>query len=450
MTRIAVFPIDAVGHLSSMLAVCGALVRDPAITGVRAFGGAELEGLFRTIGAEFTVTVRDGPDGPIGDLPWKSFIRPLGSAAETLRAVQDFAPDVVLFDPFSVLGALASRTTGLPSAAFVTMPGYGTLGEHFVQRHDWNRGDLLEANAAYVRRFGVDFQAEGALPVLFPTANISIVAALKSMAMPANPVTQPLLAKLVNVTESTIYVGHCAGAERLMEDAIRTLGLRGQFDPPVPFPFEQLTMAKRDGRRVVLFSLGTVLTDFRRASPVGGAPTGEDFLRRSLQVVTEAVRNDERLLLVAAIGLHFSSHTELQWPREAIVRATVPQHEILERFADVFITHHGANSQDESILAGVPMVSLPGVGDQIPNARMAQKHGLAVARWDLENPFGTCDAGLMGEALRSALDDKAYRRAAAAVGAEMRAAGGAEEAARHTKALAREKTPSAIEPRELR
>jgi UDP:flavonoid glycosyltransferase YjiC (YdhE family) len=445
MTTIAAFPIDAVGHLNPMIALCGALAREPSVTAVRGFGRGELEGLFRGVGAGFSVTMCEVQDGPAGDLGWKSFVRPLTHAAETLRAVQDFAPDVVLFDPFAVLGALAARTTGAASAALVSMAGYGALGEDFVQRYGWNRRALLRANAIYARRFGVNFRADGALPVLYPAADLTIVTTVESMTVPINPATQPRLTKLVGNAARTVHVGPCTGAEHLMEDVIRTLHSIGEKGPAAPFPFERLAEAKRRSRRVVLFSIGTVLTDFRFESPVGGAPSGKSFLTNVLRAVAAAVRDDPNILLVAATGHRFCSHAEIDWPVDAIVLATVPQQEILERFADVFITHHGANSQAESILAGVPMVSLPGVGDQLPNARMALARGLAVSLWELENPFGTCDAHLMREAIRLALEDGACRRASAEVAAEMRAAGGAAEAARQIKDLVNQITSGSRE-----
>jgi UDP:flavonoid glycosyltransferase YjiC (YdhE family) len=446
MLRVAAFPIDAIGHLNPMIAVCRALAQAPCVTAVMGFGRVELEGLFRGIGTEFSGTMCEVHEGPAGDLGWKSFVRPLAHAAETLRAVQDFAPDVVVFDPFAVLGALAARTTGAASASLVSMAGYGSLGEDFVQQHSWNREDLLEANATYARRFGVDFRAEGALPVLYPAADLAIVTTIESMTIPIDPVTQPRLAKVVGIAGRTVHVGPCTGAEHLTEYAIRTLGPTEQKVPAAPFPFERLAEAKRRRRRVVLFSLGTVITDFRYESPVGGAPTGMQFLWHALRTVAEAVRGSRSILLVVATGHRFSSHADIDWPVDAIVLPTVPQQEILERFADAFITHHGTNSQAESILAGVPMVSLPGVGDQIPNARRALARGLAVSLWELENPFGTCDAQLMREAIRHALEGRACRRAIAKVRAEMLAAGGAEEAARRLKDLVGQITRGAREP----
>lgn len=50
----------------------------------------------------------------------------------------------------------------------------------------------------------------------------------------------------------------------------------------------------------------------------------------------------------------------------------VPQVEVL-RHADVFLTHCGMNSVNEAIYAGVPMVAMPFVNDQIENARQIER-----------------------------------------------------------------------------
>ncbi|MDD6038757.1 MAG: glycosyltransferase [bacterium] len=50
----------------------------------------------------------------------------------------------------------------------------------------------------------------------------------------------------------------------------------------------------------------------------------------------------------------------------------VPQIEVLEH-ADVFLTHCGMNSVNEAICAGVPMIAMPFVNDQIENARQMER-----------------------------------------------------------------------------
>lgn len=53
----------------------------------------------------------------------------------------------------------------------------------------------------------------------------------------------------------------------------------------------------------------------------------------------------------------------------------VPQIEVLEH-ADVFLTHCGMNSVNEALCAGVPMVAMPFLNDQLENARQIVDLGL--------------------------------------------------------------------------
>lgn len=53
----------------------------------------------------------------------------------------------------------------------------------------------------------------------------------------------------------------------------------------------------------------------------------------------------------------------------------VPQIEVLEH-TDVFLTHCGMNSVNEALFAGVPMVAMPFINDQINNAKRIVELGL--------------------------------------------------------------------------
>jgi len=146
--------------------------------------------------------------------------------------------------------------------------------------------------------------------------------------------------------------------------------------------------------------------------------------------------NQNFTVKVAVIGeafdSAFSDKLSLKGPGSTdnfVVRAFLPQLELLESHADVFITHHGMNSTTESILAGVPMVSLPGAGDQITNAEIATANGAAVAYWDLRDPFATVTAETLGRAVDEALHDPAHRAVCGRLAETMAAAGGPARAA---------------------
>ncbi|MFI5819517.1 nucleotide disphospho-sugar-binding domain-containing protein [Streptomyces rishiriensis] len=433
--RIAVLPIDAIGHVNPLLAIVEELVRRPDVTEVRGFGPVPLADAFGSVGAGYTAVpsapLPSTPDG-LGDLAFKSFVHPLSVSDAYQAAVAEFRPDVVLYDVFGVHGMLAARVLGVPSVSLVTFPGYGALGEDFAVQHGSPHPELTRANEDYRARYGVDPLGEGLLPVLFPSRDLSVVTAARELSRDPGPDTPRLAAALGPHLGVCAHVGAAVGAVRYTPGAalpgpVRT-DARARHDSSA-FPFGTLDEARRAGRSVVLFSLGTVLTDFRFRSPVGGAPTGREFLIAMLDRLTRALGDRRDLLVVTVVGSLLAAEDEPDWPANFLVWDFVPQREVLERYADAFITHHGMNSTTESILAGVPMVSVPGVGDQFANAATAVDGGAAVALWDVRDPYGTVTAERLRAAVDRVLADDTHRAACARLRDAMLAEGGAPRAA---------------------
>jgi UDP:flavonoid glycosyltransferase YjiC (YdhE family) len=440
--RVAVFPIAAIGHLNPTLAVMSAIAAGPhaAVWGFAPPGLAiEITG---TGAVHVPVGVRPTPaavTSSVSELVQKTFLWPLEEMSEIVDRVAEISPDLVLYDVFSLPGFIAGRSLGVHSASFVTFPGFGALGEGFVRLHSGQDVQLLAANERYRVRFGVDVLGEGYLPVLFPSRELSIVTAPASLSRSPDAATAPNLHALLAEFEPTCrFVGPCLSCVRAGRSAASPARQVGTDSAPASrplrldrraarFPFELLDS---EDRRVVLFSLGTNLTDFRFHSPVGGAPTGRAFLLTMLRRLLDAFGEDPDVILVVAVGTLLDEGDEPRWPSNVIVRDFIPQLELLGCHADAFVTHHGANSTAESILAGVPMVSIPGVGDQLVSAEMAVAAGAAACLWRLDDPYRTCDADRMRRAIRLALDDPSYRNACRTLAAEMRTAGGADEAAR--------------------
>ncbi|WP_068874045.1 MULTISPECIES: nucleotide disphospho-sugar-binding domain-containing protein [unclassified Phenylobacterium] len=431
MSRIAVFPIDAIGHVKSVLSAVAPLARDRRLT-VTGYGRSFLEEAFARAGLGFEATMAEPqPDDPQGDLRWKTFVRPGRDLGRTLEAVDRFRPDVVLYDPFSLSGRMAAAVSSAPSAAFVTMHGYGVLADDFVRANGWDRDDVLEANGAYRRAWGVDLRAEGALPVLFPSRDMTLVHTTRRLHNVVRPSRQPLLHCLLRDSARETPIGCWADW-----DAVAPRSEEAPDEAADRALLARLAAAKAEGRRVALFSLGTVITDFRYGTPVGGAPSGSAFLRQMLSHAFEAARRDPGLLLVASVGRRYLADRPLEAPPNAMVQPNVPQAQILRHYADVFITHHGANSEREAVLAGVGMVSLPGAGDQAPNARAAIANGAALALWDLEDPFGSCTAESVATAIDRVSREPGFRAACEALACEMRQPAGTSSLADRLLALA--------------
>lgn len=64
-------------------------------------------------------------------------------------------------------------------------------------------------------------------------------------------------------------------------------------------------------------------------------------------------------------------------PANIYAYSFVPQIEVLEH-ADVFLTHCGMNSTNEALSAGVPMVAMPFMNDQLENAKQIVNLGLGI------------------------------------------------------------------------
>jgi MGT family glycosyltransferase len=114
-------------------------------------------------------------------------------------------------------------------------------------------------------------------------------------------------------------------------------------------------------------------------------------------------------------------------PANFIVRASVPQLEILQR-ASIFITHAGINSVHEGLYYGVPLIMIPHQFEQLLNARCvaAQGAGLILEERLQHKPLR---AARLRQTLETVLSTPGYREAAGKLQQSLRATGGYQEAA---------------------
>ena len=109
-------------------------------------------------------------------------------------------------------------------------------------------------------------------------------------------------------------------------------------------------------------------------------------------------------------------------PSNFTVRNSVPQLEVLKH-ADLFISHGGMNSINESLFYGVPMVIVPQQFEQNYNARRMKKMGVSVL-------INTREMTLekLKEATNRVLDGPEYYQKAHEAGNVLKASGGIEAA----------------------
>ncbi len=119
-----------------------------------------------------------------------------------------------------------------------------------------------------------------------------------------------------------------------------------------------------------------------------------------------------------------TSNPELEIPPNFIIRDYMPQLQIL-KYTDVFLTHGGMNSVQESLYFGVPMVIVPQAMDQFINGHRAAALGAGIFL-NKANP----KAAELRAAVEKMLYNPSYREKAKLAGDEARRAGGVEAAVR--------------------
>lgn len=167
---------------------------------------------------------------------------------------------------------------------------------------------------------------------------------------------------------------------------------------PVPFPIERI---RGEGPPVVYIALGTVYHDnldlYKNCvKALGGAP----------------------YRVALAVGPSTDPAKLGEIPENIVVQRIVPQLEILQH-ADVFVSHGGMKSVNESLYFDVPLVVVPqGVDQPVLAKRVAELGAGVVLTAEQSTPLQ----------LRSAVDkivnEPSYRQQARVVGASLREAGG--------------------------
>lgn len=192
--------------------------------------------------------------------------------------------------------------------------------------------------------------------------------------------------------------------------------------PPDPstadFPWDWLEADP--GTPVVLVSLGTVT----RAD-------GRRFLRTAVEAfadsepVQESWTPSPRLIVVAPDGL-------LDTPPGAriLCRPAVPQLALLAHL-DAVVSHAGHNTVCETLAHGLPLVLAPIRDDQPVIAEQVVRAGAGI-----RVPYARVGPADLRDAVRTVLEDPAYRTAAEAVRGDLLAAGGAPAAADRLEAAA--------------
>jgi len=293
----------------------------------------------------------------------------------TLDVLEREQPDYVIYDSLCVWGRIAAATLRLPAISTTVTFAFGarqrsmnTVAREVLRSlPELVQGSIIEARLR--RRYpNTRRKGDGAFN---NTGDINMVFTSREFQMDGK-----------DFADHYKFVG-------------------ASFAPRVgdtPFPFDQLTRSP-----LIYISLGTIMH------------TRTDFY----QTAFDAFRDFPGQVIVSA-GASASKLTDV--PPNFIVREFVPQLQILER-ADLFITHGGMNSATESLVYGVPMVSVPQHYEQSMVAGRIEETGAGVAL-GIMPPYGVMTAAQLRAAADNVLADPAYRERAKALGETLINAGG--------------------------
>ncbi|MFB8166992.1 glycosyltransferase [Kitasatospora purpeofusca] len=316
---------------------------------------------------------------------WEGFIVPYARFTTKAldAAVREFRPDALLVDQHTPAGALVAHRHRLPWGTLA--PGAMELGRPFrglPLLEEWMTGLLL----GLWRRAGLP-EEEYVDPRFSPALVLAFTG-------PALTGPEPVPA-------------HLAAVGPVLTDR--------PADPA--FPWERLLPE----RRRVLVTMGTLSGEL-----------GADFLARAVRALE---------LCGPDVQPVFAAPGELlpELPGHAVAVDRAPVLELMRRgVLDAVLCHGGMNTVGEALVHGLPLVTAPIRHDQPFVAAQ-----VAAAGAGLRVPFARVTPDHLAAALRSVLDEPGYRAAAARVGAELLAGGGAEAAADRVEALVTPGAPRA-------
>ena len=110
---------------------------------------------------------------------------------------------------------------------------------------------------------------------------------------------------------------------------------------------QQMREARKAGKRIVLVSMGTVITGGDKvagwdADCNGRSITGRDLCRAVWSATFDACGED--VLVITALGLQADPLGDIEVPSGAVCAPSFRQVDLLRAGVDVFVTHGGQNS----------------------------------------------------------------------------------------------------------
>lgn len=339
-------------------------------------------------------------DAPIGDRPvYERHVWPLASALLSgeyiIERCRRLRVQAVVYDPMTPHGLIVAEVLKIPCLSLVTYPGMGSLSD--LLKDDARVQFTIDVRRPYgeriKERFGVDVRAEMVTRRQYFAQN-NLVTTSEALVAPLPPVGKKVWADELREHFKFEAIGcmvndqapHVAGAASESAVAIRGPLL------PCDLPKAQLAAAKARGKKIIFAALGTMALNDRWNSDLGRSSggnlpmgtTGKQYCQHVWRALLDACTGlTQEFHCVLCVGsqpdaLEFLEDAPGQavvLPDNVTMRSSVSQVEMLSTFADVFISHAGFNSLQESVFAGVPIIAIPQAVDQPANALKVQRCG---------------------------------------------------------------------------
>jgi len=334
----------------------------------------------------------------------------------TLRFLHQVKPDVIVCCPILNREAVhAAKFLGVPSVGLLTTAGPGSLAKTFqellvmscttaeeVLQAARDFAPSKESKARLEAAYGLEVREEDFLKPLgvldsIINSNLTVVTTCEYLQDATTPEMDEAYTKAGVVFEAVGPLLDVQGAVRAAGHKLQDQGSQGHHDAevenPKDDPLSRLQAARDAGRKVVLVSMGTVVTgdssDFgwhvkqRGAGGQRVGLTGRQLCQSAWSGAFDAFgaygdEADQAPLLLVALGPQPDALEDLQVPDNALCMPVLPQVDLLKAGIDVFLTHGGQNSFTESLSVGVPVVVCPGFGDQQVNGRKAVDLGVGL------------------------------------------------------------------------
>eukprot|EP00930_Biecheleria_cincta_P047620 TRINITY_DN3304_c0_g2_i1.p1 TRINITY_DN3304_c0_g2~~TRINITY_DN3304_c0_g2_i1.p1 ORF type:complete len:574 (-),score=113.09 TRINITY_DN3304_c0_g2_i1:82-1686(-) len=335
----------------------------------------------------------------------------------TLRFLQQVKPDVVISCPIMNREAVyAAKLLGVPSVGLLTTAGPGSLAKLFQECLDTcctTAEEILQAvrdftpgkesRARLKASYGLELREDDSLKPFgvldsIINSNLTLVTTCEDLQDAITPEMGEAYDKAGAVFEAVGPLLDVQGAVRAAGHKFHSRETHGHCEaegekPKEDDPLLCLQAARHAGRKVVLVSMGTVVTgdsaDFGwHTKPFGAGGervglTGRQLCQSAWAGAFDAFgaygdRADQAPLILVALGPQPDALENLQIPDNALCMPVLPQVDLLKAGIDLFLTHGGQNSFTESLSVGVPVVVCPGFGDQQVNARKAVDLGVGL------------------------------------------------------------------------